>query len=225
MSGKFQRVFDLSVDLDRAWKSFTDPRELEAWWAPKVVAFDPKPGGRIKYSIGRGEFEGEVLEVRPREFLRFRENPGFLPGPTEVAVTFEDTASGTRVHIVHSGFGDSEEWLGRLEGVSLGWMNCLSDLALYLATGVRHNRMFTWRWNFGAAIENAPGGARVVRIDASGFAARAGLQCGDYVVNLAGAPIFDLSDLWLIRRKHLPGEEIEATAIRGSEIVRARATI
>jgi uncharacterized protein YndB with AHSA1/START domain len=225
MSDKFERVFDLSVDLDRAWKSFTDPHELEAWWAPKVIAFEARPGGRLKYSItGFGEHEGEVLEVRPRQFLRFREGPGHIPGTTEVAVTFEATTSGTRIHIVHSGFGDSSEWLGKLEAVSLGWSNCLADLSLYLVTGVRRNRMFTWRWSLGAGIENTPAGARVVRIDAGGFAARAGLRFGDYVVSLAGAPIFDLSDLWLMCREHAPGEEIESVVVRGGEVVTARAT-
>lgn len=224
MDDSLERVFELRAPVERVWRAFTEPRELEAWWAPEVSSFEAKPGGDIRYSIpGFGQHRGRVLEVGPLQLLRWEEGPGHIPGTTQVAVTFESTPAGARVHAVHSGFGEGAEWLGKLESVAQGWSNCIADLTLYLETGVRYNRMFTWRWGLGAGIENTQAGARVVRVDPGTFAARAGLRVGDLIVRLAGAPVFDLSDLWLICREHETNEEIEAIVVRGRDLARVAA--
>lgn len=224
MSHTLTRTFELRVPVARAWKVFTDPKELEAWWAPEVSVFEAKPGGRIEYAIaGWGAHEGRVLEVDPQRFLRYEEGPGHIPGTTEVAVTFEATATGTRIHIVHSGFGDSEEWLGKLEAVSQGLGNCIADLTLYVEAGVRGNRMFTWQWPFGAAVETTQAGPRVLAVRSGTYAERAGIRVGDVLVRVGSAPVFALSDLWLVSREHPPGEHLEVTLVRDSHLVRGRA--
>lgn len=224
MSGKLERVFEVRVPVERAWEAFTDPHELEAWWAPEVSAFDARPGGDIAYSItGWGPHKGRILEFEPCRFLRWEEGPGHIPGTTEVAVTFEVTENGTRIHIVHSGFGDSGDWLGKAQAVTQGWGNCIADLILYLETGVRFNRMFTWRWTFGAGVEDTPAAPRIIAVRPGTYAERARLQVGDLVVQVGSAPIFGLSDLWLLCREHTAGEQLEVSVIRGGEIVRSSA--
>ena len=226
MKGNIERVFELRVPVSRAWRAFTEAKELEAWWAPKVNVYEARKGGAIKYTIpGFGEHTGTVLEIEPLRFIRQEEGPGHIPGTTELAITFEEISTGSRIHIVHSGFGNSEKWLGKRESVAQGWSNCIADLALYVETGVRFNRMFTWQWGTGAGFENTLAGPRVVRIDPMGFAERCGLKLGDVVVKAANAPVFDLSDIWLVCREHAPGGETEFVIIRDGKIVHAAARI
>ena len=176
MKGNIERVFELRVPVSRAWRAFTEAKELEAWWAPKVNVYEARTGGSIKYAIpGFGEHTGTVLEIESLRFIRQEEGPGHIPGTTELAVTFEEISTGSRIHIVHSGFGDSEKWLGKRESVAQGWSNCIADLALYVETGVRFNRMFTWQWGTSAGFENTLAGPRVVR---RGWCRTGGLEYG-----------------------------------------------
>ena len=43
------------------------------------------------------------------------------------------------------------------------------------------------------------------------------------VVRLAGVPVFDRSDLWLIQRKVAPGERLAVEYVRGGELRMASA--
>ncbi|MBI2238124.1 MAG: SRPBCC domain-containing protein [Actinobacteria bacterium] len=141
MTRKFEKTFELSVPVERAWEVCTEPKELEAWYSPIVDEFDPKPGGRVRLRMeGMPDVEGEVLEVdRPRA-IRWNEGPGLLPGTTEIAITFEETRTGTRVSITHSGFGEGDEWLAELDSHSHGWLQCIADLQLYLRADTRRRR-------------------------------------------------------------------------------------
>jgi uncharacterized protein YndB with AHSA1/START domain len=224
MTDKLERVFELRVPIDRAWRAFTEADELSAWWASRVSRFEATPGGRMDFEItGYGEHHGRVLEVQPLRFIRWEEGPGHLPGTTEVAVTFESTETGARIHIVHSGFGDSGEWIGKREAVSLGLENCIADLTLFLEHGIRFNRMFTWQWGLGAWCKNTQAGPCILRVKPGTFAARAGLEVGDIIVHLAGMPIFYLSDLWAVCRSHEVGEELPITVVRNRSLITTKA--
>jgi uncharacterized protein YndB with AHSA1/START domain len=107
------------------------------WWppghsvsgAPELVAFEPRPGGRIfEREAGGAEHEwGRVLAWEPPRRLRYtwqlRADPA---GATEVEIRFAPSGGGTLVTIEHSGW----ERLGaraaeRRERNERGWAGLL----------------------------------------------------------------------------------------------------
>ncbi len=132
---KYERTFTLAVPPERAWRAFTEPREMEAWFRDRVHEFDARPGGRVRYEMVGITVEGVVEEARPHRLLRWTAGPGLLPGPTVISVSFERVGGGTQITITQSGFGDGDEWLTELEDHALGWNQLITDLSLYLGTG------------------------------------------------------------------------------------------
>jgi uncharacterized protein YndB with AHSA1/START domain len=104
----------VAVDPDTAFDIFT--AEIGAWWKPKVPGlFRRGRNGTLKFDSGRlleidshGEpFEiGRVLAWEParRLVVEWRQE-GFAPGDrTDVEVSFEAVANGTRVTVEHRGW-------------------------------------------------------------------------------------------------------------------------
>jgi len=220
MSNEMRKSFELSVPVDRAWRAFTEADELSEWAAADAYKeFDARPGGRYVMSYaGMPDMEGQVLEAEPNEKLVYTEPAGILPGETVVTVTFEAIDTGTRVTITQSGFGDGEEWLGQLESYGIGWRESVQDLELYLQTGVRGNRFFTWQSTFGALVRDTLAGAEVLRVLPETFAEQAGLQPGDLLLKAGNASIFAERDISLLTREHPAGTSMEITYVRGREI-------
>jgi uncharacterized protein YndB with AHSA1/START domain len=88
------------------FRYFTDSERFAAWWGAGS-SIEPRPGGalRIRYPNGI-EALGEVLEIRPPERIVFSygyagDNPAIEPGGSQVTVTLDETAAGTRVHLRH----------------------------------------------------------------------------------------------------------------------------
>jgi predicted metalloprotease with PDZ domain len=135
-------------------------------------------------------------------------------------VTFEEVASGTRITIVRSGFGDSEDWRHFAENTERGGDEAIADLILYLETGVRASRHFPFRSGLGATMLQSGGGVRITHVVPGGFAAGAGMQSGDLLLRLNGVPVVRTSDVAFFGREHAPGEVIEAEYVRGSDVLR-----
>jgi uncharacterized protein YndB with AHSA1/START domain len=107
------------------------------WWppghsvsgAPALVAFEPRPGGRIfERDAGGAEHEwGEVLAWEPPRRLRYTWHlRADRADATEVQISFEPAEEGTLVRIEHSGW----ERLGaraaeRRERNERGWAGLL----------------------------------------------------------------------------------------------------
>jgi len=66
--------------------------------------------------------------------LRSSQGPGGLDGWYETTVKFEKVSSGTRITIVRSGFGDSEDWRHDAANTARGWDEHVADLILHLQT-------------------------------------------------------------------------------------------
>lgn len=128
-------------------------------------------------------------------------------------------SSGTRITIVRSGFGDSEAWLHYAENTTRGWDEMIADLILYLETGVRGERHFSFRSGLGATMLDSGPGVRITHVVPGGFAAEAGMQAGDLLLRLNGASVLHLSDVGFVAREHAPGEVIEAEYARGGEVL------
>jgi uncharacterized protein YndB with AHSA1/START domain len=224
--GNFEKTFFLAGPLSTAWEAFTDPKLLEVWLTGKVVEADVAPGGRIAWEADEyGQLVWEITEVEPQRRLVYTEGPGILPAPTEVTVTFEDAGAGTRVTITQAGFGEGEDWQAHLDSVGLGWVQSLAGLDLFLRTGVRHDRFFTFRSELGMEVDEPLAGPLVRSVADGSFAQAAGLRVGDIVLRLGEAPVFSRADLWLFTREHASGEEVEVTYVRGGDLLTGRAAL
>lgn len=223
---KFEKTFTLSVPVDKAWEGFTDPKLIEVWLTSTVENADVRPGGQIAFTPDEyGQLVWDIVEVEPGRRLTYREGPGVLPVTTEVTVTFEEAEAGTRVTITQSGFGEGVDWQAKIDGVGLGWDQTLAALDLYLRTGVRLDRFFTFRSDLGFEADEVLAGPLVRTVADGSFAARAGIEPGDIVVRLGDAPIFSRADLWLFTREHAAGEEVEVAYARGGELRTGRAAL
>ena len=224
--GKFEKTFDVAIPVARVWQAFTEKEHLEAWLTGTIETCDVRPGGQIAWEPD--EFGGmvwDITDVEPERSLSYRERPLILPVPTEVTVAFEATGTGTRLSITQSGFGPGDDWQGNLDSVGLGWTQTLAAMELYLRTGVRFDRFFTFKSDVGLVVQEQLAGPEVLSVTPGSFADNAGVRSGDIIVQLGDAPIFDRSDIWLFTREHEIGEDHEIVYVRGSELRRGRAAL
>lgn len=111
----------LAGSPDQVFKAWTDPEQLVKWFGPEGfvtsdVTAETHVGGRWANTMTSPEGKryvssGEVRELVPSERLViFDEGKGepMLGHATKIAVTFEPSASGTRMKLVHGVFKSVE---------------------------------------------------------------------------------------------------------------------
>ena len=209
MSAKYERTFVVAVPVAKAWLAFTDAQQREAWMGTM-------PGG---------EFEAQEIkigEVEPLRRLSWSQGQSGLDGWYQTTVAFEEISSGTRITIVRSGFGDSEDWRHYAENTARGWDEMLADLVLYLETGAHGGRHFAFRSGLGATMLQSGAGVCITHVVPGGFAAAAGMQAGDVLLRLNGASVVHGTDVCFIGREHAAGELIEVEYARGGSVLRGR---
>jgi len=226
MSTKYERTFTVAVPVERAWRAFTDPAELAAWFTPRTDAVEARPGTEpVDFTLQGTTFQIEVLEVEPQKLLRYKQGPGVTPGATDVTVAFEAIDRGTRITITQVGFGEGDDWLEAFQGIQMGLAESIFDLILYLEHGLSHPRHHPSRSVLGVGVHDVGAGLRVYYVGPKTFAEAAGLQPGDILLELNGAPVFSRPEIAVITREHRPGEEVEATWARGDQVMRACARL
>lgn len=95
----------------------------------------------------------------------------------------------------------------------------LWDLELYFRTGKMVNRLHNRRWGrLGIHVSGKGYGLEVVKVDEGTPAEHAGVQKGDVVVRIAGAPVFELADMWLLESA-LPGGDVGIEYFREKELL------
>jgi uncharacterized protein YndB with AHSA1/START domain len=139
--GVVRAVMEVAASPERVWRALTDPKELEAWWGASDMyqTFDWKsdlrPGGerscqaRSPQSKDLSTVKGEYVAVDPPKLLEFTWLASWEPGstPTRVRIELDAVPKGTRVTVVHSGFGAGEQ--KRVGGYTDGWNRVLGWLA------------------------------------------------------------------------------------------------
>jgi uncharacterized protein YndB with AHSA1/START domain len=195
MSAKYERTFVVAVPVEKAWRAFTDDAEREAWMGTPPDGLEPA--------------QISVENVDRHRQLTWSQSHEGLEGSYTNTVTFEETTSGTRITLVRSGFGDSEEWRHYMENTARGWDESLADFALYLETGISGGRHFQFTSGIAATALPSPAGVRITHVVPGGFA----------------AAVLTFSDIAFACREHAPGTEIEAEYIRGKEVMHGRAPL
>lgn len=125
---------------ERVWKLWTTPEGLGRWLAKKATV-ELRPGGRFDVDLagdcGGTTAENRVVAFEPMKSLELEWDRTARWGATRLAISFEAERKGTRVRLVHSGFGDGPEWDEWYEGFDAGWAQFLAVLATAAEDGGR----------------------------------------------------------------------------------------
>jgi uncharacterized protein YndB with AHSA1/START domain len=120
---------------ERVFQALTTKDDLERWFLVKAEV-DLRPGGAIRFEWGPGVFNvGKILVLEPPHRLSYSWE-ALEPSPT--TITFELTAEndGTRLHLIHTGIGEGEDWDTYYTSVNGGWNAHLTNLTAWLETGI-----------------------------------------------------------------------------------------
>jgi uncharacterized protein YndB with AHSA1/START domain len=229
MTLKIERTFEVPVPVERAWSAMTDPAELSRWYFPFQADAD---GKAVRTEIQGGERESTIVGAEPLRFfhtrtqLSGREGFAVSPGTRDMHVSFEPTETGTRVTVVHSGWPDTAEGERDRRATEHGSGETISDLILYLRTGVpfpRHHR--GERCDLGIAALDVPGGLEVCEVEPGSFADRLGLEPGDLLVELDGAGVFGFAEVCFFMKLRAAGDKAEARWLRDGKAMHAVAEL
>ncbi|HLW00036.1 MAG TPA: SRPBCC domain-containing protein [Ktedonobacterales bacterium] len=128
MYGDVQLAVEINAPRAAVFHALMTPEELDRFFATKALV-EPHVGGR--YSFGwEGGGPVKILEFAPEAKLAyswFYENEP----PTVVTWTLENSGGGTKLTLVHSGFGE-ETWT---EEYACGWLNCMNRLKFLVEVG------------------------------------------------------------------------------------------
>jgi uncharacterized protein YndB with AHSA1/START domain len=155
-----EHVLDLAAPPAEVWKAITAAEELVRWF-PLGASTRPGKGGEIVYRWGELVGRCRILEWSPPQHLRttWMEAPegGTAPEfprtasakPTERVPVVVDwfldgRDGGTRLRLVHSGFGRDAQWDKEFDGTNRGWEFELRALQHYLARQRGKERRATW---------------------------------------------------------------------------------
>ena len=214
----YERTFTVSVPPARAFRAFTDPAEIEVWFAERF-----EQGDEVSESAGvGGHMHFEPTEVVPGKLLAYRQWAESPDAGIETAVVFEDIENGTRITFTQSGFGGPTRFGS--EEVNGGMDETLADLVLYLEHGVHfaRHRDVRARGAVGARFKRVPGGLAVSEVARDSFASDVGMEPGDILLQLGGASVFDHPDVAFFQRDHEAGEKVAAVYAHGTEVRRVQ---
>jgi hypothetical protein len=204
----FEATFVVSIPRAQAWKRLLDA--------------EPVPGSPVSPAPGQiwiPAIEGAAEEIESVAEERLRATKVTEPcAGTEIVITLEDDASGTRITVVQSGFGTG--LAGQRAWLASGWATIVADFAAFFSRGIALGRHVTMWWSIGCDVAETDEGLVVGDVYGDGFAARAGLERDDLILQLAGTPVIDVRDLSILVRGPLQtGVETTARVLRGDRVV------
>src|SRR5262245_27639662 len=196
-----EATYELSTTPEQAWRALEEvsilhrrPDGPDDWWLPGfesvATEISQEMGRRLTVRKAAPPCEGTVIEV-----------------------TFEHTASGSRVRVTQSGF---DQAFVDMSGDSFYThaANIYLDLHAFLETGVVAERAWRWATPLGFATSSLPHGPAVTSIEDGSWAQRAGLMPGDVIFTLPGVPTFTSDDVAVVRHVVRSGEEVTVTWAR-----------
>jgi uncharacterized protein YndB with AHSA1/START domain len=118
---------ELPASPEEVWRMLSDPAELANWFAPSVEG-SGKPGESLLLGWGPDVRWRTVVEsaepgvsVRWRDELESYKELGPSTSPMVVEWLLTSERGGTRLRLVHSGFGDGQGWDDMYDGTQFGW--------------------------------------------------------------------------------------------------------
>ena len=146
MTDKIEKEIELRAPRSRVWRALTTAQEFGAWFGVKLIGeFAPKQEikGNITYKgMEHLTMTVTVERLEPEHTFSFRWNPYAIePGvdyskeePTLVELTLRETANGTLLKVVESGF-DRVPLARRAKAFAMndqGWVEQMRQIGGYL---------------------------------------------------------------------------------------------
>jgi uncharacterized protein YndB with AHSA1/START domain len=212
---KLSRI--INAPPQEVFDSFQHECRLREWMCDGART-QPRKGGLFEVRWNSGyEARGVFTMLKPPSALAFTWNSAMEPGETQVRVTLKPVEGGTKVTLVHSGFGAGKKWAGRAEESEREWNGGLDNLRSVLETGLDLRQMDQPR--LGLGWETAPGetGAWVTTVIAGGPCDQAGLTKGDVIVSFAGRKVKSEQDLLTVFFSCRAGQRVPVTFLRKDE--------
>jgi len=141
--GVVKAEIEIDTAPERVFRSLTDPGELAAWWGSDDMyrtydwQIDLRPGGAWSAKARAPDgtemtVDGTYVEIDPPRLLVFTWRPSWDDfAETTVRFDLQRTASGTRVLVTHTGFGDRAM---AAAGTGEGWKRVLEWLGEHVTT-------------------------------------------------------------------------------------------
>lgn len=134
---------EIEAAIEDVWNALTKPAEAARWFAPNME-IDLRPGGEHVADWGPGlRWRSSIEVVEPLRHFRLSEvrdevftaaaERRKLPSARLVQDYYLETEHGrTVLRLVHSGFGEEEEWDEEYDGTRQGWRACFLRMKLML---------------------------------------------------------------------------------------------
>lgn len=127
----------IKASPEKVYRAFTDPVAIASWLPPYgflciVHEMDVQVGGTYRMSFrnfttgSTQSFGGEYIEIRPNEFLHYKDqfdDPG-MPGTMTYTISFRKTSVGTELNVLQEGIPSAIP----VEMCYLGWQDSLDKL-------------------------------------------------------------------------------------------------
>ncbi|HZL25254.1 MAG TPA: SRPBCC family protein [Acidobacteriaceae bacterium] len=147
MSDRIEKQIELTAPVSRVWRAISDYREFGEWFRVKLdqpfVAGEASTGHMTWPGYEHVQWAAVVQKVEPETLFSFTWHPYAIDPkidysgetPTLVEFTLEETAAGTLLRVVESGFDKvpshrRAEAFMRNEG---GWTSQMKNIAAYVA--------------------------------------------------------------------------------------------
>ena len=127
----------IDAPIEEVWAAITEADQMVRWFAPKMTV-EPGAGGRMISHWGPGMDWPTTIEIwEPGRHLRLSETRDRMISPVEQKMSpctlvqdyyLESEGGKTVLRLVHSGFGDDEDWDLEYDGTRGGWFSCLFRL-------------------------------------------------------------------------------------------------
>ncbi len=224
---KVERSTLIDTTPEMAFEAVTKASELREWMCEYAWTVIQLQG--IYHARWEGGYQanGRFIELDPPRRAAITWQGTGEPGETIVTFTVEPEPGGTRVTIVHAGFGPGPEWDAHVTASEKGWDVGLDNLKSTLETGIDlriARRPFMGILFDGLNADRAAKEGIAVNegvyindtIEGSGARA-AGLVNGDVIVSLDGVATPGYHELGPILGSHQAGDTIEAVVVHGQE--------
>jgi uncharacterized protein YndB with AHSA1/START domain len=146
---RIEKLVNLDVPRSRVWRALTDVKQFNAWFGSALTGVFV-PGAEVSGNLTFKNYEHVTMTIwietmEPERFFSFRWHPYAIePGvdyssepTTLVSFTLEDSAGGTKLTIVESGF-DAIPESRRAKAFSMnsaGWDGQAKNIQKFLASG------------------------------------------------------------------------------------------
>jgi uncharacterized protein YndB with AHSA1/START domain/uncharacterized damage-inducible protein DinB len=190
-------------------------------WLCDVARTQPRKGGLFEVHWNSGyEARSVFTALKPPGTIAFTWLGIGEPGETSVRVTLKLVEGGTKVTLVHSGFGTGKRWAGRAEEFEREWNDGLDNLKSVLETGLDLREARQPR--LGLGWEDAPDGTGVLVnvVIEGGPCERAGLQVGDVIVRAGDRKVRSDPDWMQAFYSWRAGQRVPFTVMRAGKRLR-----